>query len=222
MQRLIALLLDSDKNSKVLEDCVNTYRAAPRAYRRAVGALHSMTERHPWRMSVSLAKRKGPASSAGNPATIIVASCKGVFNDRGWEARIPVIENDGEIFVENPEGVGLLLANSSEADSSGYVYAYPIQVRALLASTADAILHIANDASMQSGRTEYFSDRQGGHQSSIQRTGTSSWNFSRGGSVSRRSAFIRRLTRNASTLHSARQKTKMATAWLYAVSANES
>ncbi|MBF1672772.1 MAG: hypothetical protein HXO65_00975 [Rothia mucilaginosa] len=55
----------------------------------------------------------------------------------------------------------MLLANSSEADSSGYVYAYPIQVRALLASTADAILHIANDASMQSGRTEYFSDRQG-------------------------------------------------------------
>lgn len=76
-------------------------------------------------------------------------------------ARIPVIENDGEIFVENPEGIGMLLANSSEADSSGYVYAYPIQVRALLASTADAILHIANDASMQSGRTEYFSDRQG-------------------------------------------------------------
>ena len=55
----------------------------------------------------------------------------------------------------------MLLANSSEADSSGYVYAYPIQIRALLASTADAILHIANDASMQSGRTEYFSDRQG-------------------------------------------------------------
>ena len=159
MQRLIALLLDSDKNSKVLEDCVNTYRAAPRAYRRAVGALHSMTERHPWRMSVSLAKRKGPASSAGNPATIIVASCKGVFNDRGWEARIPVIEHEGEIYVEDPEGIGMLLANSSEADSSGYVYAYPIQVRALLASTADAILHIANDASMQSGRTEYFSDR---------------------------------------------------------------
>lgn len=160
MQRLIALLLDSDKNSKVLEDCVNTYRAAPRAYRRAVGALHSMTERHPWRMSVSLAKRKGPASSAGNLATIIVASCKGVFNDRGWEARIPVIEHEGEIYVEDPEGIGMLLANSSEADSSGYVYAYPIQVRALLASAADAILHIANDASMQSGRTEYFSDRQ--------------------------------------------------------------
>ena len=137
------------------------YRAAPRAYRRAVGALHSMTERHPWRMSVSLAKRKGPASSAGNPATIIVASCKGVFNDRGWEARIPVIEHEGEIYVEDPEGIGMLLANSSEADSSGYVYAYPIQVRALLASTADAILYIANDASMQSRRTEYFSDRQG-------------------------------------------------------------
>ena len=161
MQRLIALLLDSDKNDKVLEDRVNMYRAAPRAYRRAVGALHSMTERHPWRMSVSLAKRKGPASSAGNPATIIAASRKGVFNDRGWEARIPVVERDGEIFVEDPEGIGMLLANSSEADSSGYVYAYPIEIRALLASTADVILHIANDASMNSGRTEYFSDRQG-------------------------------------------------------------
>ena len=161
MQRLIALLLDSDKNSKVLEDCVNTYRAAPRAYRRAVGALHSMTERHPWRMSVSLIKRKGTASGEGLPATLVAASCKGVHSNRGWEARIPVIENDGEIFVENPEGVGLLLANSSEADSSGYVYAYPIEIRALLAATADVILHIANDASMQSGRTEYFSDSQG-------------------------------------------------------------
>ena len=161
MQRLIALLLDSDKNSKVLEDCVNTYRAAPRAYRRAVGALHSMTERHPWRMSVSLIKRKGTASGEGLPATLVAASCKGVHSNRGWEARIPVIENDGEIFVENPEGVGLLLANSSEADSSGYVYEYPIEIRALLAATADVILHIANDASMQSGRTEYFSDSQG-------------------------------------------------------------
>lgn len=54
-----------------------------------------------------------------------------------------------------------MLANSSEADSSGYVYAYPIEIRALLAATADVILHIANDASMQSGRTEYFSDSQG-------------------------------------------------------------
>ena len=161
MQRLIALLLDSDKNSKALEDCVNMYRAAPRAYRRAVGALHSMTERHPWRMSVSLIKRKGTASGEGLPATLVAASCKGVHSNRGWEARIPVIENDGEIFVENPEGVGLLLANSSEADSSGYVYAYPIEIRALLAATADVILHIANDASMQSGRTEYFSDSQG-------------------------------------------------------------
>ena len=161
MQRLIALLLDSDKNSKALEDRVNMYRAAPRAYRRAVGALHSMTERHPWRMSVSLIKRKGTASGEGRPATLVAASCKGVHSNRGWEARIPVIENDGEIFVENPEGVGLLLANSSEADSSGYVYAYPIEIRALLAATADVILHIANDASMQSGRTEYFSDSQG-------------------------------------------------------------
>lgn len=161
MQRLIALLLDSDKNSKALEDRVNMYRAAPRAYRRAVGALHSMTERHPWRMSVSLIKRKGTASSEGLPATLVAASCKGVHSNRGWEAHIPVIENDGEIFVENPEGVGLLLANSSEADSSGYVYAYPIEIRALLAATADVILHIANDASMQSGRTEYFSDSQG-------------------------------------------------------------
>lgn len=161
MQRLIALLLDSDKNSKALEDRVNMYRAAPRAYRRAVGALHSMTERHPWRMSVSLIKRKGTASGEGLPATLVAASCKGVHSNRGWEARIPVIENDGEIFVENPEGVGLLLANSSEADSSGYVYAYPIEIRALLAATADVILHIANDASMQSGRTEYFSDSQG-------------------------------------------------------------
>lgn len=161
MQRLIALLLDSDKNSKALEDRVNMYRAAPRAYRRAVGALHSMTERHPFRMSVSLIKRKGTASGEGLPATLVAASCKGVYSNRGWEARIPVIENDGEIFVENPEGVGLLLANSSEADSSGYVYAYPIEIRALLAATADVILHIANDASMQSGRTEYFSDSQG-------------------------------------------------------------
>lgn len=161
MQRLIALLLDSDKNSKALEDRVNMYRAAPRAYRRAVGALHSMTERHPWRMSVSLIKRKGTASGEGLPATLVAASCKGVHSNRGWEAHIPVIENDGEIFVENPEGVGLLLANSSEADSSGYVYAYPIEIRALLAATADVILHIANDASMQSGRTEYFSDSQG-------------------------------------------------------------
>lgn len=161
MQRLIALLLDSDKNSKALEDRVNMYRAAPRAYRRAVGALHSMTERHPWRMSVSLVKRKGSASSNGHPATLIAASRKGVFNNRGWEARIPVVECDGEILIENPEGIGILLANSSEADSSGYVYAYPIEVRALLASTADAILHIANDDSMKSGRTEYFSDSQG-------------------------------------------------------------
>ena len=112
-------------------------------------------------MSVSLIKRKGTASGEGLPATLVAASCKGVHSNRGWEARIPVIENDGEIFVENPEGVGLLLANSSEADSSGYVYAYPIEIRALLAATADVILHIANDASMQSGRTEYFSDSQG-------------------------------------------------------------
>ena len=161
MRRLIALLLDSDKNSKVLEDRVNMYRAALRAYRRAVGALHSMTERHPWRMSVSLAKRKGPASSEGSPATLIVASCKGVFNHRGWEARIPVIEHEGELWVDDRGGVGMLFANSSESDSVGYLYAYPMELRALLDAVAAAILHIANDASMQSGRTEYFSDGQG-------------------------------------------------------------
>lgn len=161
MQRLTALLLDSDKNSKVLEDRVNMYRSAPRAYRRAVGALHSMTERHPWRMSVSLAKRKGRASSEGSPATLIVASCKGVFNHRGWEARIPVIEHEGELWVDNQGGIGMLFANSSESDSVGYLYAYPMELRALLDAVATAILHIANDASMQSGRTEYFSDGQG-------------------------------------------------------------
>lgn len=161
MQRLIALLLDSDKNSKVLEDRVNMYRAAPRAYRRAVGALHSMTERHPWRMSVSLAKRKGRASSEGSPATLIVASCKGVFNHRGWEARIPVVEHEGELWVDDRSGVGMLFANSSESDSVGYLYAYPMELRALLDAVATAILHIANDDSMQSGRTEYFSDSQG-------------------------------------------------------------
>lgn len=161
MQRLIALLLDSDKNSKVLEDRVNMYRAAPRAYRRAVGALHSMTERHPWRMSVSLAKRKGRASSEGSPATLIMASCKGVFNHRGWEARIPVVEHEGELWVDDQSGVGMLFANSSESDSVGYLYAYPMELRALLDAVATAILHIANDDSMQSGRTEYFSDSQG-------------------------------------------------------------
>ena len=161
MQRLIALLLDSDKNSKVLEDRVNMYRAAPRAYRRAVGALHSMTERHPWRMSVSLAKRKGRASSEGSPATLIMASCKGVFNHRGWEARIPVVEHEGELWVDDRSGVGMLFANSSESDSVGYLYAYPMELRALLDAVATAILHIANDDSMQSGRTEYFSDSQG-------------------------------------------------------------
>lgn len=161
MQRLIALLLDSDKNSKVLEDRVNMYRAAPRAYRRAVGALHSMTERHPWRMSVSLAKRKGPASSAGNPATLIVASRSGVFNDRGWEARIPVIEHEGEILIDDRDEIGMLLANSNKSGSAGYLYAYPMRLRALLGAAAVAILHIANDASMQSGRTEYRSDGQG-------------------------------------------------------------
>jgi hypothetical protein len=161
MQRLIALLLDSDKNSKVLEDRVRMYDAAPRAYRRAVGALHSMTERHPWRMSVSLAKRKGRASSEGSPATLIVASCKGMFNHRGWEARIPVIEHEGELWVDDRSGVGMLFANSSESDSVGYLYAYPMELRALLDAVATAILHIANDASMQSGRTEYFSDGQG-------------------------------------------------------------
>ena len=161
MQRLIALLLDSDKNSKVLEDRVNMYRAAPRAYRRAVGALHSMTERHPWRMSVSLAKCKGRASSEGSPATLIMASCKGVFNHRGWEARIPVVEHEGELWVDDQSGVGMLFANSSESDSVGYLYAYPMELRALLDAVATAILHIANDDSMQSGRTEYFSDSQG-------------------------------------------------------------
>lgn len=162
MQRLIALLLDSDKNSKVLEDRVNMYRAAPRAYRRAVGALHSMTERHPWRMSVSLAKRKGRrASSEGSPATLIMASCKGVFNHRGWEARIPVVEHEGELWVDDQSGVGMLFANFSESDSVGYLYAYPMELRALLDAVATAILHIANDDSMQSGRTEYFSDSQG-------------------------------------------------------------
>lgn len=99
MQRLIALLLDSDKNQQILSERVNVYERAPRAYRRALGALRSMKARHPRRMSVSLAMSKGPASSEGSPATLIVASREGVFNERGWEARIPVIEHEGEIFV---------------------------------------------------------------------------------------------------------------------------
>ena len=55
----------------------------------------------------------------------------------------------------------MLFANSSESDSVGYLYAYPMELRALLDAVAAAILHIANDDSMQSGRTEYFSDSQG-------------------------------------------------------------
>lgn len=101
MQRLIALLLDSDKNREIMDDTYNTYARAPRAYNRAIGVLLSMRERHPRCMSVSLARRKGPASSAGNPATLIVASRSGVFNDRGWEARIPVIEHEGEILIDD-------------------------------------------------------------------------------------------------------------------------
>ena len=161
MQRLIALLLDSDKNQQILSERVNVYERAPRAYRRALGALRSMKARHPRRMSVSLAMSKGPASSEGSPATLIVASREGVFNERGWEARIPVIEHEGEIFVEDPDGIGLLLANSSESGSIGYLYAYPMELRAILGAAAIAILHVANDASMQNGRTEYFSDSQG-------------------------------------------------------------
>lgn len=161
MQRLIALLLDSDKNQQILSECINVYERAPRGYRRALGALCSMKARHPRRMSVSLAKRKGPASSEGSLATLIVASCKGVFNHRGWEARIPVIEHEGELWIDDRSGVGMLFANSSESDSVGYLYAYPMELRALLDAVAAAILHIANDDSMQSGRTEYFSDSQG-------------------------------------------------------------
>ena len=161
MQRLIALLLDSDKNQQILSERINVYERAPRGYRRALGALRSMKARHPRRMSVSLAKRKGPASSEGSLATLIVASCKGVFNHRGWEARIPVIEHEGELWIDDRSGVGMLFANSSESDSVGYLYAYPMELRALLDAVAAAILHIANDDSMQSGRTEYFSDSQG-------------------------------------------------------------
>lgn len=161
MQRFIALLLDSDKNQQILSERVSVYERAPRAYRRALGALRSMKARHPRRMSVSLAMSKGPASSEGSPATLIVASREGVFNERGWEARIPVIEHEGEIFVEDPDGIGLLLANSSESGSIGYLYAYPMELRAILGAAAIAILHVANDASMQNGRTEYFSDSQG-------------------------------------------------------------
>lgn len=161
MQRLIAPLLDSDKNQQILSERINVYERAPRGYRRALGALRSMKARHPRRMSVSLAKRKGPASNEGSPATLIVASCKGVFNHRGWEARIPVIEHEGEVWIDDRSGVGMLFANSSESDSVGYLYAYPMELRALLDAVAAAILHIANDDSMQSGRTEYFSDSQG-------------------------------------------------------------
>lgn len=161
MQRLIALLLDSDKNQQILSERINVYERAPRGYRRALGALRSMKARHPRRMFVSLAKRKGPASSEGSLATLIVASCKGVFNHRGWEARIPVIEHEGELWIDDRSGVGMLFANSSESDSVGYLYAYPMELRALLDAVAAAILHIANDDSMQSGRTEYFSDSQG-------------------------------------------------------------
>lgn len=161
MQRLIALLLDSDKNQQILSERINVYERAPRGYRRALGALRSMKARHPRRMSVSLAKRKGPASSEGSLATLIVASCKGVFNHRGWEARIPVIEHEGELWIDDRSGVGMLFTNSSESDSVGYLYAYPMELRALLDAVAAAILHIANDDSMQSGRTEYFSDSQG-------------------------------------------------------------
>ena len=158
MQRLIALLLDSDKNREIMDDTYNTYARAPRAYNRAIGVLLSMRERHPRCMSVSLARRKGPASSAGNPATLIVASRSGVFNDRGWEARIPVIEHEGEILIDDRDEIGMLLANSNKSGSAGYLYAYPMRLRALLGAAAVAILHIANDASMQSGRTEYRSD----------------------------------------------------------------
>jgi len=84
-----------------------------------------------------------------------------VFNDRGWEARIPVIEHEGEILIDDRDEIGMLLANSNKSGSAGYLYAYPMRLRALLGAAAVAILHIANDASMQSGRTEYRSDGQG-------------------------------------------------------------
>lgn len=72
-----------------------------------------------------------------------------------------VIEHEGELWIDDRSGVGMLFANSSESDSVGYLYAYPMELRALLDAVAAAILHIANDDSMQSGRTEYFSDSQG-------------------------------------------------------------
>lgn len=67
----------------------------------------------------------------------------------------------GEILIDDRDGIGLLLANSSESGSIGYLYAYPMELRAILGAAAVAILHVANDASMQNGRTEYRSDGQG-------------------------------------------------------------
>lgn len=157
MQRLIALLLDSDANNEVLRERVSVYEAASRAYRRAVTALRSVSERDAENISVSLVKRKGAKVEGGVPATLIVASSRGAFSDQGWEVRVPVIEHDGEIFVERTDGTGLLLANSSNSGSIGYVYAYPMEMRALLAVLAHAMRRITYKASTEAGNTEGLS-----------------------------------------------------------------
>lgn len=157
MQRLIGLILDSDANDKALRERVSVYEAAPRAYRRAVAALRSVSERDVENISVSLVKRKGAEVEGGVPATLIVASSRGAFSNKGWEVRVPVIEHGGELFVERTDGTGLLLANSSNSDSIGYVYAYPMEMRALLAVLAHAIRRIAYKASMEAGNTEGLS-----------------------------------------------------------------
>lgn len=157
MQRLIGLILDSDANDKALRERVSVYEAAPRAYRRAVAALRSVSERDVENISVSLVKRKGAEVEGGVPATLIVASSRGAFSNKGWEVRVPVIEHGGELFVERTDGTGLLLTNSSNSDSIGYVYAYPMEMRALLAVLAHAIRRIAYKASMEAGNIEGLS-----------------------------------------------------------------
>ncbi len=161
MQRLIALLLDSDKNQDILREREDIWHHASSAYQRPVCAFGSMRARHPLNMAVTLTKRESQPTEAGTPAMLILSSKRGSHNYRGWEARIPVVEHEGEIFVEDPEGIGTLLSNSSHSASEDYLYSYPVEIRALLAVGAKVILHIANHDSMVSGRTEMYTDEQG-------------------------------------------------------------
>ncbi|OFQ23763.1 hypothetical protein HMPREF2946_07195 [Actinomyces sp. HMSC062G12] len=131
---------------------------APGAYSRAATTLRCIEARHPWNHDVTVIPRDGDGDT---PIWFTLASKRGCFNKRAYELRVAARLRDGVVVLDEDETEAWLLATSAHRREEGWVYVYPMPVGVALSEMHVALPGIADDASMQDGRTEHHSDEQG-------------------------------------------------------------